>query len=228
MRPTTNHLKEQGAADTRALYVKNLVPTRGLYPVYPLNATLVGMQIRNSSPHSLNNMTAMCLNYAKPSVLLQSLPLQAQDCFRAGRVAPASRCSRLRLLQGRAGKVNAASLDRVWPIPRNAEETAQKARAAVQRAWKDGVHRQRVELLLPLIGATDLDDWPGGVRQQFKAVLPMIESMLAGLKSVEGLQGALTGEIWDQGDGALPPACSHHVRADVPLPMTVAVPISWS
>ncbi len=41
------------------------------------------------------------------------------------------------------------------------------------RAWQAGVRRQRVELLLPLIGATDLDDWPGGVRQQFKAVLPM-------------------------------------------------------
>ena len=32
-----------------------------------------------------------------------------------------------------------------------------------------GLHRQSVELLLPLIGATDLDDWPGGIRQQFKA-----------------------------------------------------------
>jgi len=43
------------------------------------------------------------------------------------------------------------------------------------------------------------------VRQQFKAVLPMVESMLAGLKSVDGLKGALSGEIWDQGDGAPPP-----------------------
>ncbi len=41
------------------------------------------------------------------------------------------------------------------------------------RAWQAGIRRQRVELLLPLIGATDLDDWPGGIRQQFKAVLPM-------------------------------------------------------
>ena len=45
--------------------------------------------------------------------------------------------------------------------------------AASVRAWQAGVRKQRVELLLPLIGATDLDDWPGGIRQQFKAVLPM-------------------------------------------------------
>ena len=58
-------------------------------------------------------------------------------------------------------------------MPRDAEETAQQAQAAALRAWQDGIKRQRVELLLPLIGATDLDDWPGGIRQQFKAVLPM-------------------------------------------------------
>ena len=35
-----------------------------------------------------------------------------------------------------------------------------------------------MEFLLPLIGATDLDDWPGGVRQQFKAACPMVEDIL--------------------------------------------------
>jgi hypothetical protein len=89
---------------------------------------------------------------------------------------------------------------RVYPLPANAEETAQQARAAAQRAWEGGIKRQRIELLLPLIGATDLDDWPGGIRQQFKAVLPMVESMLDGLKQCQGLGGRLSGEIWDQGD----------------------------
>lgn len=51
------------------------------------------------------------------------------------------------------------SAPRRYPLPANAEETAQQARAAVQRAWQAGVKRQRVDLLLPLIGATDLDDW---------------------------------------------------------------------
>jgi len=36
----------------------------------------------------------------------------------------------------------------------------------------------QMEFLLPLIGATDLDDWPGGVRQQFKAACPMVEDIL--------------------------------------------------
>lgn len=46
-----------------------------------------------------------------------------------------------------------------YPIPQNAEQVAQQALAACQRAWKDGVRRQQLELLLPLIGASDIDDW---------------------------------------------------------------------
>eukprot|EP00951_Prasinocladus_malaysianus_P046900 scaffold648045_cov35-Prasinocladus_malaysianus.AAC.2 len=53
-------------------------------------------------------------------------------------------------------------------VPRGPEETAQQALAACLRAYKGGIMKQRMELLLPLIGATDLDDWPGGVQQQFK------------------------------------------------------------
>ena len=36
------------------------------------------------------------------------------------------------------------------------------------QALADGISMQAIELNLPLIGATDLDDWPGGVRQQFQ------------------------------------------------------------
>lgn len=46
---------------------------------------------------------------------------------------------------------------------------------AIEAAWQAGIKRQRIELLLPLIGATDLDDWPGGIRQQFKAAAPLVE-----------------------------------------------------
>lgn len=60
--------------------------------------------------------------------------------------------------------------------------------------------RQRVELLLPLIGATDLDDWPGGIRQQFKAAAPLVEQILRALKQVEGLKGPLEAQVWDDGD----------------------------
>lgn len=85
-------------------------------------------------------------------------------------------------------------------IPQDADSVAQQALAACQRAFKAGVRRQQLELLLPLIGATDIDDWPGGVRQQFKAVLPMVESILQGLKGTPELQGPLQASIWDQGD----------------------------
>mmetsp|Transcript_951 Transcript_951/g.2906 ORF Transcript_951/g.2906 Transcript_951/m.2906 type:complete len:209 (+) Transcript_951:59-685(+) len=154
-----------------------------------------------------------------PSDLLQPAPLNIRTCFRTGNSAPVARRSRLQLFPAHAEATDAINRDRVWPIPRDAEETAQEARAAVQRAWADGIKRQRVELLLPLIGATDLDDWPGGVRQQFKAVLPMVESMLTGLKAVDGLQGALNGEIWDQGDGAPDPLAD--LAGHTPAPLRV-------
>jgi len=35
-----------------------------------------------------------------------------------------------------------------------------QARQACQQAIKDGKTRMLLELILPLIGATDLDDWP--------------------------------------------------------------------
>lgn len=41
---------------------------------------------------------------------------------------------------------------------------------------------------------------PGGIRQQFKAALPLIEGVLRGLRQASGLQGGLNSEIWDQGD----------------------------
>lgn len=40
----------------------------------------------------------------------------------------------------------------------------------------------------------------GGVRQQAKAAMPMVESLLRDLKKAPELQGPLAGEILDQGD----------------------------
>eukprot|EP00878_Enallax_costatus_P004249 GHUV01004479.1.p1 GENE.GHUV01004479.1~~GHUV01004479.1.p1 ORF type:complete len:280 (+),score=96.82 GHUV01004479.1:219-1058(+) len=85
-------------------------------------------------------------------------------------------------------------------IPSTPDLQVNQAVAATEAAWKDGVRLQRIELMLPLIGATDLDDWPGGIRQQFKAAAPLVESVLKQLKAKAGLQGPLGVEIWDQGD----------------------------
>ncbi|KAI3428320.1 hypothetical protein D9Q98_006700 [Chlorella vulgaris] len=85
-------------------------------------------------------------------------------------------------------------------IPRGPQETVQQAAAACIRAFQAGVRRQRVELLLPLVGATDLDDWPGGIRQQFKAAQPMVEELLRELKKEPGLEGPLSARIIEDGD----------------------------
>lgn len=45
------------------------------------------------------------------------------------------------------------------PVPTSAQETVEQATATVLRAYNEGVLRQRVQFLLPLIGATELDDW---------------------------------------------------------------------
>lgn len=86
------------------------------------------------------------------------------------------------------------------PIPASPEETVDQAASATRAAWMNGVSRQCVELLLPLIGATDLDDWPGGIRQQFQAATPMVEGLLRDLKQTEGLDGRLNAEILEDAD----------------------------
>ena len=44
-------------------------------------------------------------------------------------------------------------------VPKSPEEVVDQALGAIRRGYKDGIYRQQIELLLPLIGATDLDDW---------------------------------------------------------------------
>ena len=63
-------------------------------------------------------------------------------------------------------------------LPRSAATQVRLASAATQRALADGLGAQRVELELPLIGATDLDDWPGGTRQQLRALQPLLMQLL--------------------------------------------------
>jgi len=63
-------------------------------------------------------------------------------------------------------------------LPTSVEDQVRQAAASVQRAGRAGVHRQTVRLLLPLIGATELDDWPGGARQQMEAAEPLVQDIL--------------------------------------------------
>jgi hypothetical protein len=63
-------------------------------------------------------------------------------------------------------------------LPRSPKEQVSQAAEAVRRATADGVELMSIEFNLPLIGATDLDDWPGGVRQQYQAVAPLVGELL--------------------------------------------------
>jgi len=86
------------------------------------------------------------------------------------------------------------------PLPQSPKEIVSQAAAACEKAYADGINLQKIELLLPLIGATDLDDWPGGIQQQFKAAVPLVEQLLKQLKTLPGLEGRLDAALLDDGD----------------------------
>ena len=50
-------------------------------------------------------------------------------------------------------------------FPTSVDDQVRQAKSAILQAQKDGIQRHSIRLLLPLIGATELDDWPGGARQ---------------------------------------------------------------
>lgn len=88
----------------------------------------------------------------------------------------------------------------VFPLPALQEQCVEQAAAAVQRAWEDGIRRQNLELLLPQENAAVDGGWPGGIKQQFRVALPMIESLLRILKNAPGLEGRITAEFLDETD----------------------------
>ncbi|KAL2632410.1 hypothetical protein R1flu_017096 [Riccia fluitans] len=87
-------------------------------------------------------------------------------------------------------------------LPSTLEESIDQARTASRQAIKDGVKRLQLEVPLPLIGATDLDDWPGGIQQQFKAAGPVVTSLLNGLVDSDSYKQAsdYRSSIIDEGD----------------------------
>ena len=86
------------------------------------------------------------------------LPPAVARPARAAARTPAAQRPAPRHLQCQAAAASEAGQPPL-AIPRGPQETVQQALAACTRAWEAGQRRQRVELLLPLIGATDLDDW---------------------------------------------------------------------
>lgn len=86
-------------------------------------------------------------------------------------------------------------------LPISPGDQADQAAAAVLAAHAAGATRVRVDLLLPITGATDLDDWPGGVRMQAKAAMPLVERLLAAVRrGAPALGGRLDSRVLDDGD----------------------------
>ena len=95
---------------------------------------------------------------------------------------------------------------RALSLPRTVEEQVATAAAAVLTAYRDGVRTQIVELLLPapgvaLRGSVELGIWPGGIQQQFKVALPMVQALLQNVKrSDPSLAGRMVPSFIDESD----------------------------
>lgn len=63
-------------------------------------------------------------------------------------------------------------------VPTSVDDQVRQACESIVRASKVGQHRHIIRLLLPIIGATELDDWPGGSRQQIEAAYPLVEEII--------------------------------------------------
>ncbi|KAL6784659.1 hypothetical protein ACKKBF_B02690 [Auxenochlorella protothecoides x Auxenochlorella symbiontica] len=88
----------------------------------------------------------------------------------------------------------------VLPLPTSWQQCIDQAVDAVIRAWEDGVDRQVVHLLLPQLNTVEGRGWPGGIRQQCRSALPLIEALLRRLKKHPDLAGRLTPRWLDEPD----------------------------
>ena len=81
-------------------------------------------------------------------------------------------------------------------FPTSVDDQIRQASAALRRASADGRHRHSIRLLLPVIGGTELDDWPGGARQMMEAAYPLMQRVLENLGAQK-----LSQSILDSADG---------------------------
>jgi hypothetical protein len=95
-------------------------------------------------------------------VFVDSLPLM--NCT-VSRKVPSSvprvrrSTSRATALRSRPVDVLTAHASRIFDIPSSADAAVRQSIDAIKSAYQSGVARQRIDVLLPLVGATDLDDW---------------------------------------------------------------------
>lgn len=58
----------------------------------------------------------------------------------------------------------------------------QEVARALEEAKKDCKPIVRVDIPLPVTGGTELDDWPGGIRQKYCTLVPMLKETMKALK----------------------------------------------
>lgn len=67
-------------------------------------------------------------------------------------------------------------------FPTSPEDQVRQAALSISEASNAGRKRHNIRLLLPIIGATELDDWPGGARQMMEAASPLVRGILSGME----------------------------------------------
>tara|TARA_B100000401_G_C52731968_1_gene684036 strand:+ start:179 stop:1078 length:900 start_codon:yes stop_codon:yes gene_type:complete len=111
-----------------------------------------------------------------------------------------------RLARGRANRAavrcEAGKDEKLPKLPKSPREQVGQAAEAVRRAAANGKKQLAIEFTLPLIGATDLDDWPGGIRQQYQAVAPMVGELLKQI-GTDGNAAEVRQKIVDDADAVV-------------------------
>lgn len=98
-------------------------------------------------------------------------------------------------------------------LPKSTKEQIQLASAAIKNALSCGIKDMEVTFNLDLIGATDLDDWPGGIRQQYQSASPMIEALM---KSINDSSAKVEKKVIDDADAVVKVSCGEDVCTTFP------------
>ena len=87
-------------------------------------------------------------------------------------------------------------LDATSRFPTSAEDQVRQAAISIKAASEQNIHRHSIRLLLPIIGATELDDWPGGARQMMEAAAPLVNDIMNSKTDMQ-----IQESVIDQADG---------------------------
>lgn len=85
-------------------------------------------------------------------------------------------------------------------FPTSPEDQIRQAAQSLRVATKDNKTRHSIRLLLPIIGATELDDWPGGARQMMEAASPLMKDVMRSC-TISGNDVDINEGIIDEADG---------------------------